>query len=220
MTTNSKAFSAPASGKLTVKAKSLAVKPLDLRTKTYNIPLNYQLLVKTGDEIKTGTALAVGSLNPSQLLKTRGLEATQRYILLEIAKVFALQGSYISSKHLEIIISQMFSRVIIDHIGDSHFIEGDIVSLRRLKETNEQLLAAKQRPALYSRLVLGITKINSISESFLVAASFQDTTRVLIKSSISGQVDHLQGLIENVVLGRKIPVGTGARSVDSPAKTK
>jgi DNA-directed RNA polymerase subunit beta' len=127
----------------------------------------------------------------------------------DILKIFASQGQNINDKHLEIIVRQMFSRVQIEDAGDSEFVTGDIVSKLAVVQTNEELQAAKKEPAKYNQLLLGITKASLSTDSFLSAASFQDTTRVLIAAATSGKVDKLFGLKENVILGRRIPVGTG-----------
>jgi len=132
----------------------------------------------------------------------------------EILKIFAAQGQNIADKHLEIIVRQIFSRVQIEEAGDSEFVTGDIVSKLAVVEANESLNAAKKQPAKYNQLLLGITKASLSTDSFLSAASFQDTTRVLIAAATSGKVDKLFGLKENVILGRKIPVGTGAKRDD------
>jgi DNA-directed RNA polymerase subunit beta' len=131
----------------------------------------------------------------------------------EILKIFASQGQNIADKHLEIIVRQMFGRVQIEEAGDSEFVTGDVVSKQSVIEKNEQLVAAKKQPIKYIQLLLGITKASLSTDSFLSAASFQDTTRVLISAATSGRVDHLYGLKENVILGRRIPVGTGSREL-------
>jgi DNA-directed RNA polymerase subunit beta' len=127
----------------------------------------------------------------------------------EILKIFASQGQNISDKHLEIIVRQMFSRVQIEDPMDSEFVTGDIVSKLAVAQANESLVTEGKQPAKFNLLLLGITKASLSTDSFLSAASFQDTTRVLIAAATSGRVDHLYGLKENVILGRKIPVGTG-----------
>jgi DNA-directed RNA polymerase subunit beta' len=129
----------------------------------------------------------------------------------EILRIFAAQGQNIADKHLEIIVRQMFSRVQIEEAGDSEFVTGDVVSKLAVVEANEGIVADKKNPAKYVQLLLGITKSSLSTDSFLSAASFQDTTRVLIAAATSGKVDKLYGLKENVILGRKIPVGTGAK---------
>lgn len=132
----------------------------------------------------------------------------------DVISVYAAQGHEISAKHLEIIVRQMFSRVMIDEAGDSSFVSGDIVSKAAIIAENRKLEEAGKEPATYESLLLGITKVSIWSDSFLSAASFQDTTRVLINAAINGRVDHLNGLKENVIIGRKIPVGTGVTPLD------
>ncbi len=136
----------------------------------------------------------------------------------EILRIFASQGQNISDKHLEIIVRQMFSRVQIEDAGDSEFVTGDIVSKLAVVEANEKLVSDGKEPAVYTQLLLGITKASLSTDSFLSAASFQDTTRVLIAAATSGKVDNLFGLKENVILGRRIPVGTGYRSKEELAE--
>ena len=144
-------------------------------------------------------------------MKLKGVLETQRYIITEIRRIFASQGHNIADKHLEIVVNQMFSRVQVDDPGDSSFVIGDIVSKAAIIDENKTLADAGKEPAQYSQLLLGITKVSTWSDSFLSAASFQDTTRVLIQAAVNGRVDNLYGLKENVIIGRKIPVGTGAR---------
>jgi DNA-directed RNA polymerase subunit beta' len=153
--------------------------------------------------------LTTGSLNLQDLLKYKGIETTERYIMNDVLNVYAAQGHEISPKHLEILIRQMFSRVQISDPGDSSFVTGDITSRAAVTLENRELEAAGKAPATFTNLLLGITKVSIFSDSFLSAASFQDTTRVLINAAINGRVDRLRGLKENVIIGRKIPVGTG-----------
>ncbi len=175
----------------------------------FEIPNDAELVVKSGDKLEAGDRLTTGSLNLQDLLKYKGAEATARYIMNDVIAVYAAQGHEISAKHLEIIVRQMFSRVMIDEAGDSSFVSGDIVSKAAIIAENQKLEAEGREPATYESLLLGITKVSIWSDSFLSAASFQDTTRVLINAAINGRVDHLNGLKENVIIGRKIPVGTG-----------
>ncbi|MGH7234254.1 MAG: hypothetical protein ACREF7_02305, partial [Candidatus Saccharimonadales bacterium] len=173
------------------------------------IPGIKQLLVADGDKVVAGQRLTNGSINLHDLMRLQGVEATQRYIMNEVLKIFVSQGQNIADKHLEIIVRQMFSRVQIEESGDSEFVTGDIVSKLAVGDANEKLVEDGKQPAKYVQLLLGITKASLSTDSFLSAASFQDTTRVLIAAAASGKVDHLFGLKENVILGRKIPVGTG-----------
>ena len=176
----------------------------------YEIPGTAQLSVKAGDFIEAGDRLTGGSLNLHDLMRLKGIEATQRYIINDVLRIYASQGQDVADKHLEIIVRQMFSRVQIEDPGDSEFVSGDVVSKAAVVEANKRLAAEGMELASYTQLLLGITKVSIWSDSWLSAASFQDTTRVLISAAVSGRADHLHGLKENVIIGRKIPVGTGA----------
>ena len=181
------------------------------------VPGEAELVVKSNDLVTAGDRLTAGSLNLQDLLKYKGVEVAQRYIMNDVLNVYAAQGHEISPKHLEILVRQMFSRVQINDSGDSEFVSGDITSKAAVLTQNKELEAAGKTPATFMNLLLGITKVSIFSDSFLSAASFQDTTRVLINAAINGRVDHLRGLKENVIIGRKIPVGTGARPLpDEP----
>jgi DNA-directed RNA polymerase subunit beta' len=178
----------------------------------YEIPGATQLVVKANDVVEAGDRLTIGSLNLHDLMRLKGTEATQRYIINEVLRIYAAQGQDVADKHLEIIVRQMFSRIQVEDPGDSSFVMGDIISKAAVIEANEQLARAGKTPAQYTQLLLGITKVSIWSDSWLSAASFQDTTRVLINAATSGRADRLNGLKENVIIGRKIPVGTGART--------
>ena len=200
---------APMAGKVEVTDKQVIIIPVRQSVVRYEIPGYKQLFVKDGDEVIAGQRLTNGSINLQDLLRLQGVEPTQRYIMNEILSMFAGQGQNIADKHLEIIVRQMFSRVQIEEAGDSDFVTGDIVSKLAVVDANERLAAENKKLVQYNQLLLGITKSSLSTDSFLSAASFQDTTRVLIAAATSGRVDHLFGLKENVILGRKIPVGTG-----------
>ena len=176
----------------------------------YEIPGTAQLVVRAGDVVEAGDRLTSGSLNLHDLMKHKGIEATQRYIINDVLRIYASQGQDVADKHLEIIVRQMFSRVQVEDPGDSEFVSGDVVSKAAVVDVNKQLAAEGKDLASYTQLLLGITKVSIWSDSWLSAASFQDTTRVLISAAVSGRADHLRGLKENVIIGRKIPVGTGA----------
>ncbi len=180
----------------------------------YDIPSTAQIVVKKGDKVEPGDRLTLGSLNLHDLMRLKGTEATQRYIINEVLGIYAAQGQDVADKHLEIIVRQMFSRVQVEDPGDSTFVTGDIVSKASVVDANRGLVAEGKAPVQYTQLLLGITKVSIWSDSWLSAASFQDTTRVLISAATSGRADHLRGLKENVIIGRKIPVGTGARFAD------
>ncbi|HSH18589.1 MAG TPA: DNA-directed RNA polymerase subunit beta' [Candidatus Saccharimonadales bacterium] len=200
---------APMAGKAEVTDKSIIITPARQAVVRYEIPGFKQLQVRDGDEVEAGQRLTNGSINLQDLLRLQGVEPTQRYIMNEILRIFAGQGQIISDKHLEIIVRQMFSRVQIEDAGDSEFVTGDIVSKLAVVDANERLAADGKKLVQFNQLLLGITKSSLSTDSFLSAASFQDTTRVLIGAATSGRVDRLYGLKENVILGRKIPVGTG-----------
>jgi DNA-directed RNA polymerase subunit beta' len=179
----------------------------------YEIPGQMQLVVSKNDRVEAGDRLTVGSLNLHDLMRLKGTEATQRYIINEVLRIYAAQGQDVADKHLEIIVRQMFSRVQIEEPGDSTFVMGDIVSKASVVTANAALANEGKEPTQYTQLLLGITKVSIWSDSWLSAASFQDTTRVLINAAVSGRADHLGGLKENVIIGRKIPVGTGAHAL-------
>ena len=200
---------APMTGKVEMTNKQVVITPTKQSVMRYEIPGFKQLRVADGDTVVAGQRLTNGSINLHELMRLQGVEPTQRYIMNEILQIFAGQGQNIADKHLEIIVRQMFSRVQVEESGDSDFVTGDVVSKLAVVEANEQLVAEGKQPAKYNQLLLGITKASLSTDSFLSAASFQDTTRVLISAATSGRVDKLYGLKENVILGRKIPVGTG-----------
>ncbi|HUS26481.1 MAG TPA: DNA-directed RNA polymerase subunit beta' [Nevskiaceae bacterium] len=206
---NSEPITAPMAGKVELKGSTLVINPTGQSVVRYEIPGFKQLTVQDGDKVVAGQRLTNGSINLPELMRLQSVEATQRYIMNEILRIFAGQGQNIADKHLEIIVRQMFSRVQIEEAGDSEFVTGDVVSKLAVVEANDALTAAGKTPAKYNQLLLGITKASLSTDSFLSAASFQDTTRVLISAATSGRVDKLYGLKENVILGRKIPVGTG-----------
>lgn len=183
----------------------------------YEVPGNMQLVVRANDQVVAGDRLTIGSLNLHDLMRLKGTEATQRYIINEVLRIYAAQGQDVADKHLEIIVRQMFSRVQVEDPGDSQFVTGDIVSKAAVVDANAELVASGKDLVRYTQLLLGITKVSIWSDSWLSAASFQDTTRVLINAATSGRADYLNGLKENVIIGRKIPVGTGA-AVNQPAE--
>jgi DNA-directed RNA polymerase subunit beta' len=203
---------APMAGKAQISNKAVVITPTKQSVVRYEIPGFKQLQVSDGDKVLAGQRLTNGSINLHDLMRLQGVESTQRYIMNEILKIFAAQGQNIADKHLEIIVRQMFSRVQIEEAADSEFVTGDIVSKLAVVEANDGLTTSGKHPAKYIQLLLGITKASLSTDSFLSAASFQDTTRVLIAAATSGKVDKLYGLKENVILGRKIPVGTGVRT--------
>lgn len=209
---------APFDGKVEVTKKELVITSGSQAPVRYEIPGFKQLLIADGDSVEAGDRLTSGSVNLQDLMRLKGVEATQRYIVNQILRIYAAQGENVSGKHLEIIVRQMFSRVTIEDPGDTPFVTGDIVSKAAVVEQNRNLTEEGKSPAQFTQLLLGITKVSIWSDSFLSAASFQDTTRVLINAAVSGRIDHLYGLKENVIIGRKIPVGTGA-VLSTPVET-
>jgi DNA-directed RNA polymerase subunit beta' len=211
---------APMAGKASVTDKEVIVTPAGQSVVRYEIPGFKQLLVEDGQKVVAGQRLTSGSINLPELMRLQGVEATQRYVMNEILRIFAGQGQNIADKHLEIVVRQMFSRVQIEEAGDSEFVTGDVVSKLAAVEANDVLTREGKKPAQVNQLLLGITKASLSTDSFLSAASFQDTTRVLIGAATSGKLDKLLGLKENVILGRKIPVGTGYMSPEDKKAAK
>lgn len=177
----------------------------------YNIPYNAQLIIKNGDLVEVGTQITQGSLNPHILLRTRGKKATEEYLLSEVQKVYKAQGVDINDKHIEIIIHQLIRRVKIKESGDTEFLPGDIVDKSKVDEQNRFFIAKGSNPALYETVLLRLTKSASISESFLSAASFQETPRILADAAIKCKIDFLEGLKEAVIVGHLIQAGTGLK---------
>ncbi len=214
-------LAADAKGKHAIKAKVAGIVKVGKTSikltedgggdKEYSIPNYYNLTVTTGDVVTVGARLTEGSINLQEMLELLGEGAVQRYIVAEIQSIYASQGQAIADKHIEVIIRQMFSRVQIEEPGDSLFVTGDIVTKMSVVEENAILDAEGKKTATFEQLLLSITKISTSSDSFLSAASFQDTTRVLINAATRGKIDRLRGLKENVIIGRLIPVGTGFR---------
>ncbi len=178
----------------------------------YIIPFGVVLKVKNGDMVEAGTVLTEGSIYPKDLLRTRGIRDVQNYILEEILSIYSSQGVSLNTKHVEIIVRQMLRNVKIEEVGDTNLLAGDIVDIYRYEEENERVLQEGGVPATARRLVQGITKAALSCESFLSAASFQETSRVLTDASIKGKVDRLRGLKENLMIGKQIPAGTGFKA--------
>jgi DNA-directed RNA polymerase subunit beta' len=177
----------------------------------YTIPAFQNLEITSGDLVTPGQRITEGSINLQEMLTLSGETAVQRYIISEVQTIYAAQGQIVSDKHIEVIIRQMFSRVQVEEPNDSLYVTGEIVPRQSVTEDNERLEAEGKVGSTYTQLLLPVTKISLSSDSFLSAASFQDTTRVLIAAAIRGKTDKLRGLKENVIIGRLIPVGTGFR---------
>jgi DNA-directed RNA polymerase subunit beta' len=175
----------------------------------YIVPLGYKVLVKTGDKVEKGDILTDGSINPHQLFELKGRESVQRYILQEVQNIYSSQGQKVNDKHVELIIRQMFSRVYIEDAGETDLLPGEVVEKSQLDFSNRQAKKDGTKPAVGRELFLGISKVALSTQSFLSAASFQETAKVLINTAITGKIDYLDGLKENVIIGRLIPAGTG-----------
>ncbi|PYM82034.1 MAG: DNA-directed RNA polymerase subunit beta', partial [Candidatus Rokuibacteriota bacterium] len=178
-------------------------------TKEYLIPRGKHISVHEGDRVKAGEALMDGSPNPHDYLAVLGDRELQRYLVNEVQEVYRLQGVTINDKHIEIIVRQMLRRVRIEEVGDTEFVVGELVDKFVFQEENERVIGQGKRPATAKPVLLGITKASLSTDSFISAASFQETTRVLTEAAISGKTDDLRGLKENVIVGRLIPAGTG-----------
>jgi DNA-directed RNA polymerase subunit beta' len=178
-------------------------------SKKYDIPYGARLKVRNGDVIEAGAPLTEGPIYPQDILRINGILGVQDYLIQEVQRVYRLQGVDINDKHIEVIVRQMLKRVKIDDAGDSSFLIGDSVDWIEFEDTNKKLESEGGKPATGTRTLLGITKASLATESFLSAASFQETTRVLTEAAVKGKVDRLIGLKENVIIGKLIPAGTG-----------
>ena len=177
----------------------------------YLIPYGSRIKVMAGQELEAGDELTEGSVNPHDILAIKGKDAVQDYILREVQRVYRLQGVDINDKHIEVLTRQMLKRVRIDEAGDTDFMPGSLVDVLDFEDTNEELIAQGKEPATGIQELLGITKAALATDSFLSAASFQETTKVLTDAAIKGKIDPLNGLKENVIIGRLIPAGTGMK---------
>ena len=183
----------------------------DVETRKHTTNYGVKLMVEKGADVKAGEKLTYGAINPKELLAVTDPITVQQYILLEIQKVYRSQGVDISDKHVEIIAKRMISKIKIVNSGDSYFLPGTMVNINKFTDTNKALILEGKVPATGKPVLLGITKASLETDSFLSAASFQETTRILTDAAIHGKVDKLEGLKENVIIGKLIPAGTGAR---------
>lgn len=179
----------------------------------YLVPAGVSLLVKEGDNVKKGEPLSEGPMDLKEFLTYKGIEEFKYYIINEIQKIYIPEGTLINDKHIEIIVRQILSRVLIKDVGDTNFMVGDIVEKSKFKEANREMKKLGKTPAKGIQLIMGITRTALTTESFLSAASFQETNRVLVNAAVEGKVDTLRGLKENVIIGKIIPVGTGFRGI-------
>ena len=192
----------------------IVIKDTEKRRYEYSFDLGRTVLVNTGDTVKKAQKLTEGNLSIGKLMQVGGVLAAEKYIVDEIKSIYASQGQTVNSKHIELIVRQMFSRIRVLDKGDTEFFPGDIVDIITFKNENDRLLSEGKKPGIGERLLLGITKISLYTESWLSAASFQETVRVLVESSVSGKIDKLKELKENVIIGRLIPAGEQYKKIN------
>jgi len=198
-------------GKDSKGKRKIIVKPEKGQEREYLITKGKHIIFNEGDFVKAGQALMDGSANPHDILRVQGEKELAKYLVDEIQEVYRLQGVRINDKHVEVIVRQMLRRVKIKEVGDTDFLIGEEVEKHVFEEVNERVVREGGKPAIADPLLLGITKASLSTESFISAASFQETTRVLTEAAINGKVDYLRGLKENVIMGKLIPAGTGFR---------
>jgi DNA-directed RNA polymerase subunit beta' len=191
----------------------------------YLIPRGKHINVHEGDEVIPGEALMDGASNPHDILRVLGENKLQSYLVNEVQEVYRLQGVTINDKHIEVIVRQMLRHLIVEEPGDTHFLLGEQVTKKIFNKTNQEMIKNKKKPAKGAPVLLGITKSSLSTESFISAASFQETTRVLTEVSVSGKQDNLVGLKENVIMGKLIPAGTGCKEyagirIEEPSTTE
>ena len=204
----------------TGKRKEVIVIPKEGEREVYQIPYGSRVRVKQGQLVEAGDPLTQGSINPHDIVRVKGIGGVQEYIVKEVQRVYRLQGVDINDKHIEVIVRQMLSKVKVEDPGDTDLLPGGYEDVLTFQECNEEAESQGLRPAVAKRVLLGITKASLATDSFLSAASFQETTRVLTEAAIKGKEDHLIGLKENVILGKLIPAGTGMKKYRNIAVEK
>jgi len=196
-------------GEVTKGQRKIFVVGDDGEQREYALPRGVHINVQEGERVKAGEPLMDGPRNPHDILDVLGEKELQKYLVNEIQEVYRLQGVNINDKHLETIVRQMMRWVKVEEIGDTEFLPEEVVDKFKFRSENQRVIEAGQRPGQGKAVLLGITKASLSTDSFISAASFQETTRVLTEAAINGKVDHLRGLKENVIMGRLIPAGTG-----------
>ena len=194
-----------------VAKQQIVVKGTEGVDVTYSTPYGAKMRVAVGDSVEPGTQLTEGSVNPHDILKTNGVKGVQDYLIKEVHKVYKKNGVDVNDKHIEIILRQMLKKVRIEDSGDTGILPGELIDIFKYEEINDKALAEGKEPATAKRVLLSITKASLATDSFLSAASFQETVRVLTDAAIKGKVDPLVGLKENVIIGKHIPAGTGLK---------
>jgi len=197
------------SGRTRIEDQKVIVSYEVKESEEYDIPTTSRLIVQEGEKVEAGQPITEGSLNPHTILRIKGRDACQQYLMKEIQKVYRTQGQNINDKHFEVIIHKMLGKVQIIRPGDSHYLPQDLVNRLEIRRVNEELVAEGKRPARYVEILLGITKAALETESFLSASSFQHTIKVLSAAAIASRSDPLFGLKENIMIGKLIPAGTG-----------
>ncbi len=205
-----------------IKVRPTDEKPIKVKPKgriprsahdEYLVPAAVTLYAKKGDDVKKGQPLSEGPLDLREILAFQGVESVIRYVINEIQRIYVPEGSPINDKHIEVIVRQMLSRVVIKESGETEFMPGEVMDRSRFLEVNREMKKLKKKPAKAIMKLMGITRVALDSLSFLSAASFQETSRVLVAASVEGKKDMLRGLKENVIIGKLIPAGTGLRGV-------
>jgi len=204
-------ISSSGGGQVILSSNQIVISTPVAETREYKIPMGSVSIVKKGDKISIGQPLSDGPVSLQELMEIVSMDGVQQYIIGQLNDIYTSNGQNINEKHIEVIIRQMFSRVQIIDSGESEFSQNDIVSIATVTEINRRLKSKGQKVATYKRILTGITRASLSTDSFLAAASFQETTRVLIEAVLSGRKDYLRGLKENVILGQLIPAGTGFR---------
>ena len=195
-------------GKVTnIENGVIEITDIEPRVYEYSFPIGTTILVKDGEQIKKGQKFTVWNLSLQKLMEVSGVVATEQYIVDDIKSIYASQGQTVNSKHIEIVIRQMFSRVQVINKWDSKFFPGDVIDIIKFKNANDAIIREGKKPGIAERMLLWITKISLFTESWLSAASFQETVRVLVEASVSGKIDKLEQMKENVIIGRLIPAG-------------
>jgi DNA-directed RNA polymerase subunit beta' len=192
-------------GKVAVNGSTISVIWSDVEEREYFVPSSAILLVNDGEEVMAGEALTVGPLNPHDILRVKGREEVERYMVSEVQRVYRSQGVSIHDRHIEVVTRQMMRRVHVETTGDTDYIPAQIIDIFDFQAKNAKILAEAGEPATARPVLLGVTRSSLLTDSFLAAASFQETTRVLTEASAGGAVDQLRGLKENVIIGRLIP---------------
>ena len=204
----------------TGKRKEISIVPENGETEVYAIPYGSRIRVKHGQMVEAGDPLTQGSINPHDIVRVKGIGGVQDYIVKEVQRVYRMQGVDVNDKHIEVIVRQMLSKVKVEDPGDTELIPGGYEDVLTFDKCNEEAIAQGLKPAVAKRVLLGITKASLATDSFLSAASFQETTRVLTEAAIKGKEDHLIGLKENVIIGKLIPAGTGMKRYKNIAVEK